>query len=132
MKKWDNFCNNLRVLSQAGEKDLNDEFIVGGIIDKFNIQFELSWKLFKELLKYEGRAVAASGSPREILKEANTVYDFIDEAVWLDMLKARNDNAHIYDGGAAKRLAVRIIDEFIPEFLSIQEHVSSRYEGTLL
>ena len=127
MKKWDNFCRNLQVLATAGDKDLSDEFIVNGIIDKFNIQFELSWKVLKELLRYEGRAVAASGSPREILKEANVVYDFIDEEAWLPMLQDRNDISHIYDGAAAKRLARKIIEEYIPVFLSLRESLMSRY-----
>ena len=32
-----------------------------------------------------------------ILKTAFTIYDFIDENVWLEMLRARNDMTHIYD-----------------------------------
>ena len=32
MRKYDNFCSNLAVLSQASEQDLNNEFIIGGII----------------------------------------------------------------------------------------------------
>ncbi|MGI5946414.1 MAG: hypothetical protein ACOX8K_03295 [Lachnospiraceae bacterium] len=41
MKKFDHFKSNLRVLSLADKKDLSNEFILGGIIDKFFIQFEL-------------------------------------------------------------------------------------------
>ena len=79
MKKYDNFCSNLRVLEKASEQDLENEFIISGIIDKFFIQFELGWKLIKELIKYEGRPIAASGSPRSIIKEAYKIYDFFDE-----------------------------------------------------
>ena len=70
MKKFDNYKSNLAVLSHAGEQDLSNEFIIGGIIDKFSLQFELGWKVLKELLRYEGVAIAATGSPREILKAA--------------------------------------------------------------
>ena len=38
----------------------------GGIIDKFYIQFELSWKVLKELLILEGVAEAKAGSPKDI------------------------------------------------------------------
>ena len=61
MRKYDNFSSNLAILSQAAEQDLNNEFIIGGIIDKFFVQFELGWKLIKELLKYEGSSVMANG-----------------------------------------------------------------------
>lgn len=67
MKKFDNFVSHLSVLERAGNEDITNEFIVSGIIDKFSIQFELVWKVLKELLKYEGSSVANTGSPREIL-----------------------------------------------------------------
>lgn len=34
------------------------------------------------------------GSPREIIKTAYAYYDFIDESVWLGMLRDRNDTTH--------------------------------------
>ena len=37
---------------------MNNVFIISGIIDKFSLQFELGWKVLKELLKYEGRSEA--------------------------------------------------------------------------
>ena len=63
MKKFDNYKSNLSVLVQADAQDIKNEFIIGGIIDKFFIQFELAWKVLKELLTYEGIAAAQSGSP---------------------------------------------------------------------
>lgn len=68
MKKYENYLSNLAVLERAEKEDLSNEFIMSGIIDKFYVQFELGWKLFKELLKYEGKRVAATGSPRQIIK----------------------------------------------------------------
>lgn len=77
MKKFENYVSNLKVLSLAEKEDLTNEFIISGIIDKFFIQFELGWKVLKELLKYEGVKIAFSGSPKEIIKGAYAVYDFI-------------------------------------------------------
>lgn len=64
MKKYDNYVSNLDVLKHADEQELDNEFVIGGIKDKFCLQFELSWKLLKELLTYEGRAEAATGALR--------------------------------------------------------------------
>ena len=130
MKKFDNYSKNLRVLSTAGSRDLSDEFIVSGIIDKFYIQFELSWKLFKQLLKYEGRAVANTGSPRQIIKEMYAVCEFIDEDIWLGMLNDRNETAHIYDGNAARILALKIIKSYVPEFIRVEQRIRERYINT--
>ena len=131
MKKFDNFNSNLEVLKRAGEEDIDNEFIISGIIDKFFIQFELSWKVLKELLRYEGSREARSGSPREILKAAYSVYDFINEDVWIEMLKSRNDVTHIYDGEAAKRLVNIILQKYIPEFLRMQKGILERYGDIL-
>ena len=127
MKKFDNYKSNLRVLATAGEQDLSNEFIIGGIIDKFFIQFELGWKVLKELLIYEGVAVAKSGSPREIIKEAYRFYSCMEESVWLDMLAQRNNMAHVYDEAAARKLADDIIRRFVPAFQALQESIESRY-----
>ena len=95
MKKFDNYKSNLAVLEKADKEDLTNEFIISGIIDKFFIQFELAWRVLKELLRYEGKSIANTGSPREIIKAAYAIYEFIDESVWLTMLKERNDMTHI-------------------------------------
>ncbi len=131
MKKFENYCANLSVLEKASDEDLENEFIISGVIDKFFIQFELGWKVLKELLKYEGKSIANSGSPREIVKAAYGIYDFIDESVWLSMLKNRNDMTHIYDGGAAKRLVRLIIEQYIPAFIQLRDEINSRYEDVL-
>lgn len=131
MKKFDNFVSHIDVLAKAKDEDLENEFIISGIIDKFSIQFELGWKVLKELLKYEGRSVANTGSPREILKASYAVYDFIEEDIWLSMLKSRNDMTHIYDGEAAKQLVNTILNSYIPAFLKMKDGILEYYQDVL-
>ncbi len=128
MKKFDNFCSNLAVLSNAHAENLENEFIISGIIDKFFIQFELGWKVLKELLRYEGKSIANTGSPRDIIKAAYGIYEFIEEDIWLSMLKARNDMTHIYDGNEAKELVKTIIDKYIPAYCRMKEEIEQRYQ----
>ena len=71
MKKFDNYRKNLDVLRRSDQQDLNNEFIISGIIDKFSIQFELGWKVLKELLTYEG-INAARQAPRVKLSSRRT------------------------------------------------------------
>lgn len=127
MKKFENFVSNLEVLKRAKDEDLTNEFIISGIIDKFFLQFELSWKVLKELLSYEGRGVAKSGSPREILKAAYATYDYIDEDIWLEMLRARNDMTHIYNGEAARQMVKVILEKYIPVFVEMWERIEKDY-----
>lgn len=131
MKKYDNYVSALASLREAPQQDLDNEFIQSGIIDKFELQFELGWKLFKALLAYEGDPVSASGSPRDTIKTAFQYYDFMDETLWLRMLRDRNDSAHIYDADRARNLVHVIISEYIPEFERVLDSLDRRY-GTLL
>lgn len=131
MKKYENYVSNLSVLCKAGQEDMENEFIISGIIDKFFVQFELGWKVLKELLKYEGVEAAATGSPRVIIKEAYKIFPFLNEDIWLSMLRARNDMTHIYDGAAARRMVQVILDMFIPEFMQMQKGIEEYYEGNI-
>ena len=124
---YDEFSRHLHVLARAPLQDLENEFIISGIIDKFFIQFELGWKVLKELLRYEGKATAASGSPREIIKAAYRCFDFLEEDVWLDMLRTRNDLTHIYDSARARALVTEILTRFIPAFETMDEAVREAY-----
>lgn len=49
----------------------------------------------------------------------------------LNMLKERNDMTHIYDGNAAKELMNRILREYIPQFLKLEEELVRYYGGML-
>lgn len=127
MKKFDNYISNLRVLENADKEDLENEFVISGVIDKFFLQFELGWKVLKELLRYEGVSESNTGSPREIIKAAYKVYDYLDEDIWISMLRARNDMTHIYDGNAAKELVEQILSAYIPEFQKLQQNILDAY-----
>ena len=131
MKKLENYVSHLRVLQQANQEDLDNEFIISGIIDKFSIQFELGWKLLKQLLAYEGSAASATGSPRGIIKDAYAVYPFFDGELWLAMLRDRNSMAYIYDGEAAKALVKRILEEYIPQFVRLENELKQQYGDSL-
>ncbi|KFI88027.1 nucleotidyltransferase [Bifidobacterium reuteri DSM 23975] len=131
MKKYENYASALDSLKPAPLQDLSNDFIQSGIIDKFELQFELGWKLLKALLAYEGDPVSASGSPRDVIKTAYQYYDFMDESLWLRMLRDRSDSAHIYDEDRAQRLVHTIIDSYIPEFERVDNGLTERY-GTML
>lgn len=131
MRRFDAYSSALRVLSRAGEQDLSNEFIQSGIVDKFSLQFELGWKLLKDLLRYEGVLEAALGSPRTVLKAAYRYFDFVDERIWLNMLQERNTIAHVYNGEALRRLVATILQEYIPVLCDLERNVAQRYGAEL-
>jgi len=127
MKKLDNFRANLEVLARADEQDLDNEFVQSGVIDKFALQFELSWKLLKRLLQYEGDKAGNSGSPREVLKGAYRCFGFIDEDLWLSMLRDRNVIEHTYDAAELERVLARVLDAYIPAFQALLSSIEQHY-----
>lgn len=132
MKKFEQYSRHLQVLCRAEQQDITNEFIVSGIIYKFYIQFELGWKVLKELLRYEGANQAATGSPREIIKTAYAYFDFIEENIWLEMLRDRNDTTHIYNEEAAQKLVEKILHRYIAVFVTLEQHIRERYEDEVL
>ena len=132
MKKFDQYVRHFQVLCRAEQEDVTNEFIVSGIIDKFYIQFELGGKVLKELLRYEGASQAAMGSPREIIKTAYAYFHFMEEDVWLEMLRDRNDATHIYNEEAAQQLVEKILHQYIGVFVSLEQQIRARYGDEVL
>lgn len=131
MRRFDAYQSARSVLATASEQDLTNEFIQSGIVDKFSLQFDLGWKMLKDLLRYEGDADAATGSPRAILKAAYRYFDFIDEDAWLGMLRDRNSIMHVYDSEELQRLLARILNQYIPVFQQLGASVLARYGSEL-
>ena len=130
MKKYDNFCNCLRVLQKADFNNAyNDEIYRMGIIGQFDLTFELAWKALQGVLRLHSVKGADIGSPREIIK-LGYEYGFVtDHEVWLLMLNKRNGNIHIYDDEAIDELLIMIRDSFIPAFESLAEVLRSKIES---
>jgi len=94
-----------------------------GVISKFCITFDLSYKLAKDILvEYHGITDFAKGSPREILKESYSA-NVINDEKWLLMLKDRNAIVHEYkDIGAVDDWCKKIATEYIPLFEKLLEY----------
>lgn len=67
-----------------------------GIVGLFEICFEQSWKLMKEILAEYGRFEEKIGSPRVIIKIAYQCRMVDDCEGWLALLESRNILAHTY------------------------------------
>ena len=88
------------------------ESIRDGMIQRFEFSFELAWKALKEYMTEQG--VADLQFPKQILQEAYAAGLIDDQAVWLEMLRARNSMSHIYDDELAAKIAQRIDAVFLP------------------
>jgi nucleotidyltransferase substrate binding protein (TIGR01987 family) len=82
-----------------------------GLIQFFEMAFELSWKLLKDFEEEEGFVVK---SPRDAIKQAYQA-DLISEGhVWMGALKDRNLTTHTYHEQTALEVEERIRNDYFP------------------
>ena len=120
MSKLENYKSQLRSLEKAPQKDLEDDYIISAVKDKFVVQFELAWKVMREELFLAGVREDGLGTPRSVLKRAVIAWPELDEGLWLDMLKKRNMARYMYNEELVRELVPAVIGEYIPEFQKLE------------
>ena len=73
-----------------------------GLIQRFEYTFELAWKTLQDLL--DERGYANVRGPRPVIEQAFQDGVIGEGALWLEMLKTRNETVHLYDEGTFKRI----------------------------
>lgn len=127
MKKYENFCNCLKVLKKSNrEKCIDDEIYRMGIIGQFNLSFELAWKALQNTLVLHGVADAKIGSPLEVIKLGFKTGFLNNEAVFLDMLKSRNTAVHIYNEDEFSEIISSVYEKYIPALNELKKYLPKK------
>ncbi len=124
MKKFEQMKRQYESLTgYLDETDLSDKNISATTAD-FDRLFELAWKTLKAYLYQElGIYEAKTGSPREILKLAAAQDLLWQDAIWFQMLKDRNDDAHRYRKSDAMIYISKIVSLYLPEIRRLIERL---------
>jgi nucleotidyltransferase substrate binding protein (TIGR01987 family) len=110
-QRFINFEKSYKLLDQYVNKPIENELERAGIIQFFEISFELSWKLLKDYLESHEFSVK---SPRETIKQAFSIGLIDDGHIWIDALSDRNLTVHTYDEKFAKKMVNNIINLYFP------------------
>ncbi len=110
-QRFANFERSYQLLFKYRDRGKDSELERAGIIQFFEISFELAWKLMKDYLESQQ---LYPKTPRETIKQAYQI-DLIDEGhLWIDALEDRNRTVHTYDQEAAKKMVEDITRLYLP------------------
>lgn len=124
-QRLDSFGAALAQLTNACDRESYDYLALAGLIKTFEFSFELSWKVLKDLLFYEGHDVKV---PRAVIRKSFEV-DYIGEGdceTLLDALDKRNLLSHAYFLDVAEEAETLIKERFHPALLRIHETLDAR------
>jgi nucleotidyltransferase substrate binding protein (TIGR01987 family) len=122
-QRFQNYESSLVELKIALEQSQYTTLERAGLIQLFEISFELAWKTLKDLLAYENYNV---NSPRETLRQAFASGMIIEGELWLKGLDSRNLFTHTYNKQLAKEAVALIKDTFSPLLFELEKELTRR------
>ena len=123
-QKFEDYCRACEKLQLALTKDISaDDLYLDGVIQRFEFCFELSWKLMKAYLSFEG---IEANSPRSSIRESFKIGLITEAEEWLDMLEKRNLSSHTYDEETAREIYQHISQKYISLLVNFRDVLQSK------
>ncbi len=119
-QRLDTFGTALAQLTIGCDRERYDYLQLAGLIKTFEFSFELSWKVLKDLLFYDGHDVKV---PRAVIRKSFEV-DYIGESdceTLLDALDKRNLLSHAYVLDVAEEAETLIKQRYHPVLLRLYQ-----------
>lgn len=116
------FSKALKRLEEALEKNLSDDLVVDGIIQRFEFTFEQACKVMKLYLEDQGILDEAL-APRSTIRCAYKHKLIEDGDVWIEMMLDRNRTSHMYDEETAVSIVKLVKDKYVKEFNKLKNNI---------
>ena len=119
-ERKEDFYKALKRLEEALKKDISDDIIIDGIIQRFEFTFEQAWKVMKLYLEDQGILDEAL-APRSTIRCAfkHKLINNVD--VWIEMMLDRNRTSHMYDEETAVNIVNLVKEKYIIEFNKLKD-----------
>ncbi len=121
-QRFDNYEKAFLLLERALSIATPSEVERGGIIQFYEMAFELAWKLMKDYLEQLGFNV---NSPRDAIKQAFQVNILDDGQLWMNALSDRNLTTHTYDENKAIEVVARIRSDYFKGLQQLHRRLGS-------
>lgn len=119
-QRYENFNKSYKLLNKYAHTELKTELEIAGMIQLFEMTFELAWKVLKDYLESQGFEVK---SPRETIKQAFQIGVIEEGHVWIDALANRNLSVHTYDQELANTLVREIVKSYLPAITKMHDRL---------
>jgi len=124
IQRLQNYQKALGWLEKTLEIRSPDVIQRAGMVQFFEMTFELGWKLTKDFLEEQGFTDVTT--PRTALKKAFEVGLIEDARGWLEGLDDRNLTSHTYDEAVAFKVESLIRDHYLGLFQQLSRSLESR------
>ncbi|MDO9167713.1 MAG: nucleotidyltransferase substrate binding protein [Methylobacter sp.] len=121
-QRFHNYEKAFLLLERALSIATPSEVERGGIIQFYEMAFELAWKLMKDYLEQLGYNV---NSPRDAIKQAFQAGILDDGQLWMDALSDRNLTTHTYDESKAIEVVASIRTHYFPALQQLYRRFNS-------
>lgn len=125
IQRFSNFERSFLPLCEALKIESPSVVERAGLIQFFEMAFELSWKLLKDYEEMEG---FAPKTPREVIKQAFQAELVRDGHGWVNALQDRNLTSHTYNEKVAIDVENRIRIQYFPLLKELYEMFKSKLE----
>lgn len=126
-QRFSNFSKSMNYLEQALTIQSPDIVQKAGIIQFFEMSFELSWKVLKDYLEEQGFEDVKS--PRAAIKQAFEIGIIENGHGWLELLQDRNLTAHTYYEEKANEMEQLIHKNYFPLLKKLQLFFETKING---
>lgn len=103
---------------KINDDEFLDDILKEGLIQRFEYTHELAWNVMKDFLTHAGNT-NIFGS-KDATREAFAAGLILNGEIWMDMIKSRNKTSHTYNEETADNIFMKVMHEYIYEFLSFQ------------
>ena len=120
-QRFENFEKSYKLMEKYSKEEIKTELEKAGMIQFFEITFELAWKALEDYLESEEFMVK---SPRETIKQAFQIGLIDNGHIWIDALSNRNLTTHTYDEALADNMVKEIKELYFPELKKMYDKLS--------
>ena len=100
-----------------------------GLIQSFEFTQELSWKVMKDFLEYQGVATGIMGS-KDAIRNGFSVGLIQEGDIWMDMVTSRNAASHTYNEETADAILQKCIHSYAAQFCKLRERLEMELAPT--